>query len=151
MTFEIYELKYPLDKYIESIFYFKDFVPEHSIERVVPTGNVFILIELDGLERKIFDKELNPIAYLRKSWVSGMQQKYLNISSHQHSEMLVIQFKTTGAFPFLKIPINELNNTVRESDNYFGDSILNLRHKIIQKQNFNDKFEIVETMAFRNI
>ncbi len=145
MTFEIHELKYPLDKYIESIFYYKDFVPEHSIERVVPTGNIFILIELDGFERKIFDKELNPIGYLNKIlgfWHATEISKYIQHINIQ--KCLSIQFKTTGAFPFLKIHINKLNNTVRESDNYFGDSILNLRHKIIQKQNFNDKFEIVE-------
>ncbi len=144
MIFEIHALKYPLDKYIESIFYYKDFVPEHSIERVVPTGNIFILIELDGFERKIFDKELNPAGYFNKTWVSGMQQKYLNISSHQHSEMLIIQFKTAGAFPFLKIPVNKLNNTVRQSDIYFGESIITLRQDIIQQQHIHHKFEIVE-------
>ena len=54
MTFENHKISSPLDKYIESIFYYKDFVPEHNIEKVIPTGNIFILIELDGLERKTF-------------------------------------------------------------------------------------------------
>ncbi len=144
MTFEIHELKYPLDQYIESIFYYKDFVPEHNIERVVPTGNIFVLIELDGIERKTFDNELNPTGYFRQAWVSGMQQKYLNISAHQHSEMLVVQFKPSGAFPFLKIPISKLNNTVRQADTYFGESIINLRSNIIHQQNIHDKFEMVE-------
>ncbi len=144
MTFEIHELKYPLDQYIESIFYYKDFVPEHNIERVVPTGNIFVLIELDGFERKTFDNKLNPTGYFRQAWISGMQQKYLNISAHQHSEMLVIQFKPYGAFPFLKIPISKLNNTVRQADTYFGESIINLRSNIIHQQNIHDKFEMVE-------
>lgn len=58
MTFENHKISSPLDKYIESIFYYKDFVPEHNVEKVIPTGNIFILIELDGFERKTFDNEL---------------------------------------------------------------------------------------------
>ncbi len=33
MIFETHTLTSPLDKYIEAIFYFKDFMLEHSIER----------------------------------------------------------------------------------------------------------------------
>ena len=52
MIFETHTLKAPLNKYIESIFHFKGFMPDHSIERVVPTGHLFILFEL----------VLNPVA-----------------------------------------------------------------------------------------
>ncbi len=34
MIFETHTLKAPLNKYIESIFHFKGFMPDHSIERV---------------------------------------------------------------------------------------------------------------------
>lgn len=144
MTFENHKISSPLDKYIESIFYYKDFVPEHNIEKVIPTGNIFILIELDGLERKTFDNKLEPIGHFSKSWISGIHQKHLNISAHKNSEMLVIQFKSFGAYPFLKLPINELNNKVVQAEKYFGDSILKLREAIILKQSISDKFKIVE-------
>lgn len=144
MTFETYNINHPLNKYIESIFYYKDYVPEHSIERVVPTGNIFILIELDGFERNTFDNELKPIGHFKKTWVSGMQQKHLNISAHQHSEMLVIQFRPAGAFPFFKTPVHELNYAVRQAENYFGQKILDIRSDIFDKQTITDKFKIVE-------
>lgn len=144
MTFETHHINHPLDKYIQSIFYYKDYVPEHSIERVVPTGNIFILIELDGFERNTFDNELKPVGHFKKTWVSGMQQKHLNISAHQYSEMLVIQFKPTGAFPFFKSPVDELNDTVRQADTYFGEDILKIRNDIIRKQNIIEKFKIIE-------
>lgn len=119
-------------------------MPEHNMERVIPTGNIFILIELDGFERKTFDNELEPIGHFSNSWISGMHQKHLNISAHQNSEMLIVQFKSFGAYPFLKNPINELNNKVVEADNYFGESILKLREAILSKQNISDKFKVVE-------
>jgi tetrahydromethanopterin S-methyltransferase subunit C len=61
MVFKTLELKSPLNKFIESIFYFKHFLPKHSIERVVPTGHIFIIFELDEIQRNTFNnKTLKP-------------------------------------------------------------------------------------------
>jgi len=73
-----------------------------------------------------------------------MRQKYLNISAHQHSEMLIVQLKPMGAYPLFKVPISELNETVKPAENYFGESILKLRDDITKKSNTTDKFELVE-------
>ena len=144
MIFEVHQLNPILTKYLESIFYYKDLVTDHSMERVVPTGNVFILIELDGFQRNTFDNELKPNGIFKEAWVSGMHQKPLNISVHQHSEMMVVQFKPEGAFPFFKIPVNELNDKVQQADNYFGNQISDVRSEIISKERSADKFAVVE-------
>lgn len=144
MNFEACNISSPLNKYIESIFYYNDYVPEHSIEKVIPTGNIFLLIELDGFERKTFDNELNPIGHFRNSWVSGMHQKHLNISAHKNSEMLGIQFKSMGAYPFFKIPIHQLNDKVEQAETYFGARILELRERIISNRTTPDKFGTLE-------
>ena len=68
MIFETHEPKPPFDGLVESIFHFRNFEPDHSIERVVPTGHVFVIFELDGMERQTFDNEtLKPIASFRKA------------------------------------------------------------------------------------
>ncbi len=144
MKTEVYDIQTSLCKYVESIFYYKDYVPDHNIERVVPTGNVFILFEFDNFVRNTFDGDLHPNGTFSKVWVSGMHQKYLNISAHRHSEMLVIQLKPMGAYPFFRLPINKLNNTVKPAEIYFGGSVLNLRDEIMQKQNITGKFQVVE-------
>lgn len=144
MEFKIHNIQSSLGKYVESIFYHKDYLPDHSIERVVPTGNIFILFELDNFERNTFDNDLKPNDVFSKAWVSGMHQKYLNISAHQHSEMLIVQLKPMGAYPLFKVPISELNETVKPAENYFGESILKLRDDITKKSKTIDKFKLVE-------
>ncbi len=144
MIFEVHQVSSPLDQWIEHVFYFKGFAPDHSVEKVVPTGNVFILIELDGMERNTLDDELNPIARFRNSWISGMQQKSLNISAHQNSEMMAVQLKPIGAYPFFKIPAYKLNNLVEQADIYFSDSIVQLRSRIIAEQSIPGKFRLTE-------
>jgi len=110
MEFKIHNIQSSSGKYVDSIFYHKDYLPDHSIERVVPTGNIFILFELDNFQRNTFDNDLKPNDVFSKAWVSGMHQKYLNISAHQHSEMLIVKLKPMGAYPLFKVPICELND-----------------------------------------
>lgn len=148
MKFEVFEIQSPLKNYVESIFYYKDFIPDHSIERVIPTGNIFILFELDNIERNTFDNNLKPNGTFKNAWVSGMHSHYINISAVKNSEMLVILFKPMGAYPFFGIPISKMNNTVQQAENFFGENVLKIRDEIIGKQNVKDKFEIVEKWLF---
>lgn len=145
LIFETHILGKSLDNYIESIFYYKGFKPDHSIERVVPTGHVFIIFELDGFEYHTYDKKtLKPNGTYKKVWISGMHKDYLSISAHQDSEMLVIQFKTNGSYPFLKTPIYQLNDKVVDAQEIFGDEIIELREQILKNKNATAKFESVE-------
>jgi len=78
MIFEQYQLTADLEKHIESILYLKNFMPEHSIERIVPTGHVYIIFELDNILRNTFDNEtLKPLNSFSKVWISG--GKIMNI------------------------------------------------------------------------
>lgn len=145
MIFETHNLKTPYAKYIESIFHFKGLVPDHSIERVIPTGHLFLIFELDGFERNTFDNEsLKPNASYTKAWVSGSHKNYISISVHKNSEMLVAQFKPFGAFPFIHQPINELNDRVIPAEELFGKGVLDLRNDLLKAPTSNDKFEKME-------
>jgi len=145
LIFETHTIEKPLVNQVESIFYYKGFKPDHSIERVVPTGHVFIIFELDGFEYHTFDKKtLEPNGTYKNVWISGMHKDYLSISAHQDSEMLVIQFKTSGSYPFLKIPIHQLNNKVVDAKELFGDEILELREQILKGESPSEKFKSID-------
>lgn len=150
MIFETYTLQNSLQNYIESIFYFKDFIPDHSIERVVPTGHVFVIFELDGISRNTFDNvSLKPNGTFTKVWISGMHKNYLSISAHQNSEMFVIQFKPYGAYPFLNIPIYKLNNQVRGAQEILGREILELRKSLVENSTPKEKFDLAENWLLK--
>lgn len=144
MIFEFYAIEEPLSKYVESIFYHKDYMPEHSIERVVPTGHIFIIFELDNFLRHTFDNNLKPNATFTEVWVSGMHQKFINISAHKKSEMLVIQLKTLGAYPLFKVPIESFSESIKPAENYFGNQILDIRTNLLITTSIIDKFVIIK-------
>lgn len=146
MIFNVHTFKEPLVNYMESMFHFKGFMPDHSIERVVPTGHVFVIFELDGMVRNTFDNNtLKPIANFEKVWISGVHENYISISAHPNSEMFVFQFKPFGALPFLHQQVADLSNRVIPAQEIFGDEII-LLHKTIKEANTSEeKFNIGET------
>lgn len=146
MIFEHYTLPPNLKKHIEAILYFKGLNPNHSIERIVPTGHVFVVFELDNIPRNTFDNDtLTPLEIFTKVWISGTHRNFISISAHQQSEMLAIQFKPGGAFPFLHCPIHELNDKVVFAKEIFGMEILELRENIFIEETPQQKFNLVSS------
>ncbi len=146
MIFEQYSLPAHLEKHIASILYLKDFIPDHTIERIVPTGHVFVIFEFDHIPRYTYDNEtLKPLKTFSKVWVSGTHRNFLSISAHPHSEMLVVQFKPTGAFPFIHLPVQELRDKVVAAEEIFGKEILAVRDELLQAQSPQAKFELAAT------
>lgn len=144
MIFKHYQLSESLSKYLETIFYHKGYMPQHSIEKVVPTGNVFIIFEFDGFERKTYDQNLQPNGHFTKVWVSGMHSSHINISAHKNSEMVVVQFKPEGTYPFFKIDTNTFSNTVNPAEKLLGERILEVRESIEKSETINSKLKVVE-------
>lgn len=146
MTFNQHQLSSSLASFVEAIFHFKNFVPNHSLERVVPTGHVFLIFELDGFPRHTFDnQDLQINNTFTEAWISGMHRKYITISAHEQSEMFVIQFKAHGAYPFLHFPIQQLNEKICPATTIFGLDILNFRKQLFTATTSVDKFRLAET------
>ncbi len=144
MIYEQYQLPPGLKKYIEAVFYIKSFAPDHSMERVVPTGHVFIIFELDDIPRNTYDNEtLEPIGFFRKAWISGMHKNFISISAHQDSEMLVVQFKSAGAYPFFHIPLQNISEKVVSAEEFLGSEVIHLRKNIIEARDHYAKMTLV--------
>ncbi|MFD2561188.1 helix-turn-helix domain-containing protein [Aquimarina rubra] len=145
MIFETHQLTNPISNYIESIFHLKDFIPDHSIERVVPTGHVFIIFELDDIPRNTFDNTtLKANKTFTKAWISGIHKNYISISAHPKSEMFVIQFKPFGTYPFFHFPSEDLNEKILSAEEVFGEELLLLRDKLLKQETSQDKFIVAE-------
>lgn len=142
MKFSAHDLNEAISPFVESIFHYQDFMPDHSIERVVPTGHVFILFELDGFTRSTYDNEtLKENATFSKVWISGMHRNYLSISAHENSEMLVIQFKPHGSYPFTHLENESINETVLAIEE---GSLVNLRDEMVNASTVGEKFKLAE-------
>ena len=146
VIFETFAVPAPFDQYVESVFHFKHFQPDHAIERVVPTGHVFVIFELDGFTRHTYDNTtLKPNADYTKAWVSTIHHEYLSISAHEDSEMLVIQFKAYGARPFLHLNLDEVANRVIPGSEILDGVLLDVREQLFSAGTSADKFAVIQS------
>lgn len=144
MIYLPYALEGILADSLDNLFYVQSYVPEHSIERLVPNGFVSIVIELDGQERFVYENEtLSPKQSCINAWVSGMQTGYLSISALKNTELLAIQIKPGCALPFLHQSIDSFKDQVLPAQEVFGDEILTLRQVISETPAPDQKLALV--------
>ncbi len=133
MTFIHHIPKHYLNKYIDSIIYYKGYKPKHSIERIVPDCTINLIFELDNMPRQVYDNEtLKPTGDKRtKAWLSGMHSNYITINALQDSEMFVIRFKPFASYAFIHKPIYKYNNKVVMANIMFGEEIFKFREELL--------------------
>lgn len=152
MTLELYTPRSPLSDYVELFTFYEGYSPHHIIERLLPEGVIEIIIDLTETPKYIFDNEqLTEIQSCKTAWVSGMRTGFLSISSGgENSSMFVIRFKRGMAYPFLQLPLQELNHQVVDADFVFGNELNDLRERIMAAPTSGCKFKVVENyLLFR--
>ena len=71
MFFKTHIPSFPLNQFVESFIYYRDYNPVHSVDRFLPDGNVNIVIDLTDYPKYIYDNEtLKEIQACRKFFVS---------------------------------------------------------------------------------
>jgi AraC-like DNA-binding protein len=134
-----------LREYIALITYYESRTAVHNIERLLPDGSVNILIDLTDTPKYIFDNDLlQEKQTCNRSWVSGMHSNYISIGAAKNACMVVIRFLPGKSYPFLKLPIYELNNQVVDGDLIFGSRIHSLREAVGEMNSIEEKFQVVE-------
>jgi len=150
MIFELHIPAYPLNHFVESFIYYRDFNPAHSVDRFLPDGNVNIVIDLTDYPKYIYDNEtLKEIQTCRNVWFSGIRNRYITIPSGRDSEMFIINFHKGRSYPFVQMPLHELTDSVVDGDLVLTNEIMDLREMILEAVFIPQKFSAVENFLLR--
>lgn len=135
----------PCDQYVELLTCFENFCPDHAIERLLPDGAVTIIIDLDNGPKHTYDNlTLKPRQRYRIAWISGMQREFISIGAEQHSSMMVIRLRPGAGYALLGLPIDGLQDQVVDADSVVGIEIARLRQRLLDTDNMNARFALVE-------
>ena len=122
----------PLARFVERFWYWKGHTATHSLERVLPTGTVQLVLDLGS-------------ARIANSVVSGPRSISSIIQRTAQDELLGIHFKPGGAFPFLAFPLPELRNVSIGMEDVWGraqaDTLLSLLYQVKKPE---ARFRILE-------
>ncbi len=124
----------PLAAAVELIFCVDEYSPEHQIERLVPTGRVNLVFELDGRPRHVFDNETQePQGEFRGAWLSGVHSNYILIGETlPESRVAAVQFVPGRARSLIPRDLSEFNDRVVPAVEVFGESVLELRERLLE-------------------
>jgi AraC-like DNA-binding protein len=144
--FALHFPKPPLDRHIESLTFYSGFDPQHDREKLIPDGAIQIIVDLTDTPKKLYASETSPIGVdFSRSWISGMQQRWIIIEAQQAASMLVIRFRPGGAFAFLRHDATAFTNSVHALDSVINGRAGSLRDRILEAPTIAGKFAATET------
>ncbi len=142
----------PLNQFVENMVYHCGYNPLHSRERLLPDGSVDIVIDLTEIPKNVYENEdFNRNTAFRRGWISGFRREFISIDAGQNSEMLVIRFKSGGAYPFLQFPLQEITDQVVELDNIWGRKFFDLREQLHNIRSIPQRFARVEQFLHQRL
>jgi AraC-like DNA-binding protein len=145
MIYEAYIPSFPLNQFIESFVYFKGYNPAHSVDRFLPDGNTYVVIDLTGYPKFIYDNNtLKEIQSCRNVWFSGIRNKFITIPSGRDNEMFILNFRKGMAYPFVEMPMDELTDCVVDGELVMSNQILNMRETLLELVSTKQKFTYAE-------
>lgn len=150
MIFEVHIPSLPLSQFIESFIYYRDYNPEHTVERFLPDGHVNIVIDLTDYPKYIYDNDtLKEIQACKNVWFSGIRNKYITIPSGKESEMFVINFHRGMSYPFVQMPLYTLTDSVVDGELVLTPEILDMRAMILESISIPAKFLTAEQFLIK--
>ena len=141
MIYRMHTPGFPLSQFIEHIWFYEGYDPEHRMERLLPDGTVEVVIDLRAEPRKLYRRDdFSRHQAFKRSWISGKQSRYIVIESAPDSSMIGVHFRPGGTYPILGCPVSEITDRVIELDLVLGSAVNSLRDQIIEAPDIDRKF-----------
>src|SRR5262245_13869513 len=139
----------PLAEFLERFWYSSD-APPHQMVRIVPSGTMELVFNLDEDELGIYDTE-QPGSYKSFSgaFFSGAYARPLFVDTRAH--VMGVHFKPGGAFRFLGVPVSELADIHVDLQALWGKASQVLREQLCAAANPARRFRILEKMLLARL
>lgn len=147
MIYQKHIPKFPLDSYIDSIIY----IEGNNKGTGLPKTAMSLVFNLEDSFKLFTDKQFTKFIDYKKHWVTGLQTKPTNVESYGTSKMLVVQFKTLGAFVFLNDPLHYYTDEYISLDNIFNKQADETWEQLQEAQSLNERVLIVENFLYRKL
>jgi AraC-like DNA-binding protein len=145
MVFLTYVPKPPLADFVELFWYCDGYSLAHARERVLPTGDVQLVVSLRDAPLRTYDAldSARSQSY-RGPLLCGPRSEFAVIDTTPLSSSMGVQFKPGGAFPFLGVPAGELHNLNVSLESLWGRKAEELRDRLLEAATPSARFHILE-------
>lgn len=103
-----------------------------EVARILPRGNAHLMFNLGAPQRLLDIHGVRAPVLYREAWISGQQQRYLDVDAIGDSTLLGVRFRPLGAWRVLGVAQHELAGQVLDLDAVLGDRIHALRQRLLE-------------------
>ena len=145
MIFHKYIPKFPLENYVDSILYLEG----NNKGIGFPKTAMSLVFNLHDSFKLFSSFKFTDFTNYKKYWVAGLQTQPTYVESYGESKMIVVQFKTLGAYAFLKQPLRYFTNNYINLDCVYKKKADDIWEQLQETESVNEKFLLVENFLYR--
>jgi AraC-like DNA-binding protein len=135
----------PLSTFVSNLWSLSD-APSHARERIVPSGTLELVINLNEDEFRIYEAaESQSVRRFSGAMVSGAYGRPFVIDTREHASVIGVHFKPSGALPFLGHPAGTLADRHIDLETLWGRGAGELRERLCSAATAELRFQILET------
>lgn len=142
----LYRPPLPLGRFVQCFWYWETAAPlTHTHERLLPTGEATIIFNLrdDGI-RIYKSDDISRYETYGHSVISGAGSSYFVIDTAEQERVVGIQFNPGGAFPFFRVPADEMENGSISLNDLWRTRADDLRGRMLAAPSLLAMFQILE-------
>jgi AraC-like DNA-binding protein len=152
MIFQSHLPRPPLSAFVELLWFGEDYVVPHALERVMPTEDMSLIINLYEDRTRVYDSnDHRQCQRLSGSIVVGAYSQFSVIDTAEQRSTMGAVFKPGGAVPFFKLPAGELQDANVELDTLWGAEAHDLRERLLAAKAPEAKFDVFECALLAKI
>ncbi len=118
----------PLSRYVEILWAFDGFAPDHHRQRLLPTGTAELILKLTPA----FGSHSGPL-------LVGPSSTFSHLQTSAPVSVLGVHFRPGGVFPFLGVPAGEVSDLTLSLDALWGIRAAELQERILGQQTLEAK------------
>jgi AraC-like DNA-binding protein len=135
----------PLNFYINRFYYLNDSVPLPR-EKILPLPAIDLKINFGGVFQVYDTDPSGPCTTLTESWALGLWSTYHIVDWPLDLQCVGVSFKPGGAYPFLGLPLSELQNQIVPLDTIWGSFAAEIRERLYTAPTIQARFGLLEQL-----
>jgi len=112
-----------------------------AYDKLLPDGHAQLIVELDGNERVLKNKDKPSDSSYRNAWIAGVQTQPVIYQFEKRATTLSIQFDPEGLFAWLRIPMTQFHNAMVDAESVVGNGVVQLRQQLLGCAKADEIFE----------
>lgn len=137
----------PLGNYVDSIMY----IEGNNKGIGFPKIAMSLVFNLQDSFKLFANDRFTQFIDYKKYWVAGLQTQPSYVESYGESKMIVIQFRTAGAYVFLNQPLRYFTNHYVDLDRVFDNAAEETWEQLKETKTIAAKFSLIEKFLYRKL